>query len=745
MGDRGGMGVDSETIPEDDAVGTDDIVGKLAKPKRGGTDTVDGIKDEPRLGWLARYCRYCERNPWTGFLSVFFTVLVMAAVVGALGLASFDSESDKVGVSRTALILHIRNLPFRNDDTFSGRRYPSPSAHPPRFTKRIYPTFSYQRHIDTYTYVSQEWVILEDEVTSRTDAAEAALKVRDRSIGKVAGAAILPREKESEGGTLMFQFESTAPGTSVFNRESLTLMKEIEVLVLSVPGYTDVCQLKYDGEGENATSTGCVESISPLNFFFPTVTVHANGTTQVTPDGNGPLVDDIDAVVRAFDADRRTLGYFLDGGFDKTTLFNRMTRMKYPVGSPLKGFADNSRDEEKQDVKVGKLWLDAVEKALFERFGIKAGFLSSPYLGIPNEKNTDVRWYAAHLRRKDSQLVINYDLAWAFASILSVWAYMSISTGSVFIASLGMFEILMSLPVSIFIYKLAFRVAYLGNIQVLSIFIVLGIGADDVFVFYDAFKQSALVPHVKDNILDRVTYTAERAAKAISVTSFTTMMAFLATAMSKVMPISAFGILSATMVFFLFAVNVAFFPPALMLYDRYVGKMCVCARLVGDKDADAEVAGSKPGKGTDGTSSATIDPKSRVHAWNDSKPVIARVMSPRVRRVTVNPFALAGSYDPADTDSDAEAGTKNYAMDKKKLRRVEWFYREPFFYFIKSPAKYVLLTAFAALLVYGAWGANKLEPPAQQEQWYPSDHMMQAFANARMEFASSDEDRVRLF
>ena len=93
------MGVDSKTIPEDDAVGTDDIVGKLATKQRGGTEKVDGIKDEPRLGWLARYCRYCERNPWTGFLSVFFTVLVMAAVVGAFGLASFDSESDKVGVS----------------------------------------------------------------------------------------------------------------------------------------------------------------------------------------------------------------------------------------------------------------------------------------------------------------------------------------------------------------------------------------------------------------------------------------------------------------------------------------------------------------------------------------------------------------------------------------------------------------------------------------------------------------------
>ena len=161
MGDRGGMGVDSETIPEDDTVGTDDIVGKLAKPKRGGTEKVDGIKDEPRLGWLARYCRYCERNPWTGFLSVFFTVLVMAAVVGALGLASFDSESDKVGVSRTAPIHHIRNLPFRNDDTFSGRRYPSPSAHPPRFIRRIYPTFSYayasSTRIRTYRRSGSYW------------------------------------------------------------------------------------------------------------------------------------------------------------------------------------------------------------------------------------------------------------------------------------------------------------------------------------------------------------------------------------------------------------------------------------------------------------------------------------------------------------------------------------------------------------------------------------------------------------
>ena len=116
-------------------MGTDDIVGKLATKQRGGTEKVDGIKDEPRLGWLARYCRYCERNPWTGLLSVFFTVLVMAAVVGAFGLASFDSESDKVGVSRTDPIHHIRHRPFRTRRYLFGTTIPftlraSPAIHP---------------------------------------------------------------------------------------------------------------------------------------------------------------------------------------------------------------------------------------------------------------------------------------------------------------------------------------------------------------------------------------------------------------------------------------------------------------------------------------------------------------------------------------------------------------------------------------------------------------------------------------
>ena len=61
-------------------------------------------------------------------------------------------------------------------------------------------------------------------------------------------------------------------------------------------------------------------------------------------------------------------------------------------------------------------------------------------------------------------------------------------TGSLVLASVGMFEILMSFPSTFFIYRLIFQIGYFSSIQILSIFVVLGIGADDIFVFVDSFK-----------------------------------------------------------------------------------------------------------------------------------------------------------------------------------------------------------------------------------------------------------------
>ena len=119
------------STPEDAEVDAGDVV--CAHPEEEVKLPKDALsRDErPSMGWLARYCRHCERNPWTGFLSVFFTVLVMAVVVGAFGLAEFDTENDKVGVRPPrvprAPRSFIRHIPFRDAFSVSGRRTrPSP-------------------------------------------------------------------------------------------------------------------------------------------------------------------------------------------------------------------------------------------------------------------------------------------------------------------------------------------------------------------------------------------------------------------------------------------------------------------------------------------------------------------------------------------------------------------------------------------------------------------------------------------
>ena len=60
------------------------------------------------------------------------------------------------------------------------------------------------------------------------------------------------------------------------------------------------------------------------------------------------------------------------------------------------------------------------------RFPVAAAF------GIPSERRRG-EVVRRVFTKAGLPAIINYDLAWAFASILSVWGYMAFSTGSVFI------------------------------------------------------------------------------------------------------------------------------------------------------------------------------------------------------------------------------------------------------------------------------------------------------------------------
>ena len=108
----------------------------------------------------------------------------------------------------------------------------------------------------------------------------------------------------------------------------------------------------------------------------------------------------------------------------------------------------------------------------------------------------------------------------------------------------------------------------------LTIFIVLGIAADDIFVFCDAWRQSELIPEIANNEYRRLTYSFKRAFRAITVTSSTTAVAFLANAASEIRPIRSFGIFAAIIIPVNFFIIVMVMPSIQIIHDRHFKERC---------------------------------------------------------------------------------------------------------------------------------------------------------------------------
>jgi len=96
-------------------------------------------------------------------------------------------------------------------------------------------------------------------------------------------------------------------------------------------------------------------------------------------------------------------------------------------------------------------------------------------------------WEGLRLLATDGNVVV-FSLLFVY-----VWLFMHIE--SYFLASVSISQIFLSIPASIFPYAFVFGMKYFGLMQFLTVFIILGVGADDCFVLVDAWKQSeAAVP-----------------------------------------------------------------------------------------------------------------------------------------------------------------------------------------------------------------------------------------------------------
>ena len=193
--------------------------------------------------------------------------------------------------------------------------------------------------------------------------------------------------------------------------------------------------------------------------------------------------------------------------------------------------------------------------------------------------------------------VLSQDMALALGSALIVAIAVLIHTRSPFLTGIGLLQIILSFPLAYFVYKLVAGLNFFPFLNFIGIFVVFALGAGDIFVAVDKWKNARI---------DFPVATTEQIAAlalpdallAMFLTTLTTAVAFFATAICPVAPIKMFAIFCGLLIIFDYVMNVMLVFPALCIYDRAIQTKgvrgvsccmtCTCFGYLGGKN-DEEI------------------------------------------------------------------------------------------------------------------------------------------------------------
>eukprot|EP00928_Gymnodinium_smaydae_P045063 TRINITY_DN30084_c0_g1_i1.p1 TRINITY_DN30084_c0_g1~~TRINITY_DN30084_c0_g1_i1.p1 ORF type:complete len:1044 (-),score=224.44 TRINITY_DN30084_c0_g1_i1:40-3171(-) len=293
-----------------------------------------------------------------------------------------------------------------------------------------------------------------------------------------------------------------------------------------------------------------------------------------------------------------------------------------------------------------------------------------------------VRFLAPY--RNDFDLV-GGDFLFAGFSILFVLCYMYLHLRSMLIASMSVLAIVCSMPLAALFYAGVFQVGYFHFIQILTIFLVLGIGADNIFVLCDSWKNTAelIKPADRDTkvysyseLRQRLRITYLRTAGALFNTSFTTGMAFMSSSVSKVMPMRTNGWFAAQAIFANYIIAITLSPSLLMIHHYYLsGKRSVCPR------------------------------------WSFQTP--AEEVKDDCERVL--------DLDQLVAESEA-AANKRLSLFEKVLNQYYLPFMKKKVGGLKLGAVLVIFTLLG-VATQGVYFSSQLTPPQEEEAWFPDNHM----------------------
>lgn len=163
--------------------------------------------------------------------------------------------------------------------------------------------------------------------------------------------------------------------------------------------------------------------------------------------------------------------------------------------------------------------------------------------------------------------IVPKDMRWLLFAFVFVFAFLAYQSQSLFLSCVALGMIVLNVVPTATLYVLLCRQTYFGILQILSLFLIMGIGVDDVFVLLECYRQH----RESDRHLAKDLPVAwQHAAKAMLCTSATTFFSFVTNTTSSFPAVYTFGFWCCCLIVTNYVAVNTIFLAAVGVYDKHL-------------------------------------------------------------------------------------------------------------------------------------------------------------------------------
>jgi hypothetical protein len=405
-----------------------------------------------------------------------------------------------------------------------------------------------------------------DDLTNRWDAFLGASKDSYSSLISLVGETLpFPQQFQlTQMGCVIWE----RAGGNILELESLHAIWKIEEKMRAHPGWTDHCFYVplerlppflqnivigvIDGMKDQLsgleTETNCIA----FKSIFTELKEFMNSSWGIPNAGPDDLTDGIiqDFLGSNKTRQHRLANVYLGTDFNADTVVSSRLRSMFPFALPLKGYRNRADRTEEQMGLLSKWVMDFIQPAMDTQktkpFGLSA------YSANPFALDLMIRSLVAQ------------HLGFIAGAVVVVGLLTLAVTRSKLIASAGTIGIVFCIPCAIITQQGIIGIKYWDGANVISLFVIIGIGAGAQFIAFELFKAFRAFGNTK-----RIALTAQRSLLIIGTPSLVSAVIYLALLSSGVRIMGFIGVFFVLLLFYSMFFLFTWTIPVLALWAKW--------------------------------------------------------------------------------------------------------------------------------------------------------------------------------